>query len=194
MGKICLVTGGARSGKSDFAEGQIWHESDVCYIATGVMNQADEEFLERIKHHQVRRPQAWATLEQYEHLAQYFSQSQYTTYLLDCVTMLTTNMLFKIVQEQFPEKMAMEDTHFLTRQQQSVLTEQLLSEWQQITQAIRQTSSTVWLVTNEVGLGIVPETRLGRFYRDLQGKINQLLAKEADEVYLVICGLSQRLK
>ena len=53
---------------------------------------------------------------------------------------------------------------------------------------------TCWIVTDEVGLGIVPETRLGRFFRDVQGKINQLIAKEASEAYLVICGLAQQLK
>ena len=54
--------------------------------------------------------------------------------------------------------------------------------------------SECWIVTDEVGLGIVPETRLGRFFRDVQGKINQLIAKEASEAYLVICGLAQQLK
>ncbi|MBF0779535.1 MULTISPECIES: bifunctional adenosylcobinamide kinase/adenosylcobinamide-phosphate guanylyltransferase [unclassified Granulicatella] len=194
MGKICLVTGGVRSGKSDFAEQQIWHEQDVCYIATGVMHQKDEEFSERIKQHQERRPSSWATLEQYYDLAQCFAHQQHKTYLLDCVTMLTTNILFDKVATQYPDKMAMADDDFLTREQQSGLIDQLLVEWQAILRSIKASSATVWMVTNEVGMGIVPETRLGRFYRDLQGKINQLIAKEADEVYLVICGLSQRLK
>ena len=84
--------------------------------------------------------------------------------------------------------------HFLSRQEQSFLLQFLEEEWQELLSTIRQTDAECWIVTDEVGLGIVPETRLGRFFRDVQGKINQLIAKEASEAYLVICGLAQQLK
>ena len=77
---------------------------------------------------------------------------------------------------------------------QSFLLQFLEEEWQELLSTIRQTDAECWIVTDEVGLGIVPETRLGRFFRDVQGKINQLIAKEASEAYLVICGLAQQLK
>ena len=144
MAKIVLVTGGARSGKSAFAEDQLADREEVCYIATGLPRGEDPEWQERIRLHQERRPASWTTQEQYAGLADWLREQSHPVYLLDS--------------------------------------------------AIHQTDAECWIVTDEVGLGIVPETRLGRFFRDVQGKINQLIAKEASEAYLVICGLAQQLK
>lgn len=194
MGQINLVTGGARSGKSDFAEQQIWHEESVCYVATGIVTQPDAEFQQRVQHHQERRPLTWETREQFEQLSALFEKGEFPVYLLDCATMLTTNLLFKRIEQYYPHNITLTDDNFLTKDEQTHLTTLLLSEWQHILKSIKKSQSTVWIVTNEVGLGIVPDNRLARFYRDLQGKVNQLIAKEADEVHFIICGLSQRLK
>ena len=89
MGKIVLVTGGARSGKSSFAESKLLQKDGVCYIATGLMMKEDPEWQERVKLHQERRPQSWDTLEQYWDLATWIEQDHHGDYLLDCATMLT---------------------------------------------------------------------------------------------------------
>lgn len=194
MAKIVLVTGGARSGKSAFAEEQLADRERVCYIATGLPRGEDPEWQERIRLHQERRPASWTTQEQYAGLADWLREQSHTVYLLDCATLLTSNRLFDLIAQHFPDKLELTEENFLSRQEQSFLLQLLEEEWQELLSAIHQTDAECWIVTDEVGLGIVPETRLGRFFRDVQGKINQLIAKEASEAYLVICGLAQQLK
>lgn len=194
MAKIVLVTGGARSGKSAFAEDQLADREEVCYIATGLPRGEDPEWQERIRLHQERRPASWTTQEQYAGLADWLREQSHPVYLLDCATLLTSNRLFDLIAQHFPDKLELTEEHFLSRQEQSFLLQLLEEEWQELLSTIRQTDAECWIVTDEVGLGIVPETRLGRFFRDVQGKVNQLIAKEASEAYLVICGLAQQLK
>ena len=194
MAKIVLVTGGARSGKSAFAEERLADRERVCYIATGLPRGDDPEWQERIQLHQERRPASWTTQEQYAGLADWLREQSHPVYLLDCATLLTSNRLFDLIAQHYPDKLELTEEHFLSRQEQSFLLQLLEEEWQELLSAIRQTDAECWIVTDEVGLGIVPETRLGRFFRDVQGKINQLIAKEASEAYLVICGLAQQLK
>lgn len=194
MAKIVLVTGGARSGKSAFAEDQLADREEVCYIATGLPRGEDPEWQERIRLHQERRPASWTTQEQYAGLADWLREQSHPVYLLDCATLLTSNSLFDLIAQHFPDKLELTEENFLSRQEQSFLLQLLEEEWQELLSAIHQTDAECWIVTDEVGLGIVPETRLGRFFRDVQGKINQLIAKEASEAYLVICGLAQQLK
>lgn len=194
MAKIVLVTGGARSGKSAFAEEQLADRERVCYIATGLPRGEDPEWQERIRLHQERRPASWTTQEQYAGLADWLREQSHPVYLLDCATLLTSNSLFDLIAQHFPDKLELTEENFLSRQEQSFLLQLLEEEWQELLSAIHQTDAECWIVTDEVGLGIVPETRLGRFFRDVQGKINQLIAKEASEAYLVICGLAQQLK
>ena len=194
MAKIVLVTGGARSGKSAFAEEQLADREEVCYIATGLPRGEDPEWQERIQLHQERRPASWTTQEQYAGLADWLREQSHPVYLLDCATLLTSNRLFDLIAQHFPDKLELTEENFLSRQEQSFLLQLLEEEWQELLSAIRQTDAECWIVTDEVGLGIVPETRLGRFFRDVQGKVNQLIAKEASEAYLVICGLAQQLK
>ena len=194
MAKIVLVTGGARSGKSAFAEERLADRERVCYIATGLPRGEDPEWQERIRLHQERRPASWTTQEQYAGLADWLQEQSHPVYLLDCATLLTSNRLFDLISQHFPDKLELTEENFLSRQEQSFLLQLLEEEWQELLSTIRQTNAECWIVTDEVGLGIVPETRLGRFFRDVQGKINQLIAKEASEAYLVICGLAQQLK
>ena len=194
MAKIVLVTGGARSGKSAFSEERLADRERVCYIATGLPRGEDPEWQERIRLHQERRPASWTTQEQYAGLADWLREQSHPVYLLDCATLLTSNRLFDLIAQHFPDKLELTEENFLSRQEQSFLLQLLEEEWQELLSTLRQTNAECWIVTDEVGLGIVPETRLGRFFRDVQGKINQLIAKEASEAYLVICGLAQQLK
>ena len=194
MAKIVLVTGGARSGKSAFAEEQLADRERVCYIATGLPRGEDPEWQERIRLHQERGRLPGTTQEQYAgwRTGCESSRIQFTCWTVP--TLLTSNRLFDLIGQHFPDKLELTEEHFLSRQEQSFLLQLLEEEWQELLSTIRQTDAECWIVTDEVGLGIVPETRLGRFFRDVQGKINQLIAKEASEAYLVICGLAQQLK
>ena len=195
MAKIVLVTGGARSGKSRFTEELLLSKTDVCYIATGIGQLEDAEWQERVRLHRERRPQDWRTEERYSKIGEWIlQQGVKQTYLLDCATMLITNVLFETIGELFPDKMMLEDDHFLTKVEEKLLTKKIEEEWKHLLSAIRDRDSELYIVTNEIGLGVVPDNKLGRYFRDLLGNINQMLAKEASEVYLVICGISQRLK
>lgn len=194
MSKIVLVTGGVRSGKSTFAEELVLPYDSVSYIATGVVSQPDEEFKERIRLHQERRPSTWGTLESFKNLDKHVSNSPYQYFLLDCMTMFTTNLMFDIVAEKYPEKINLEDTNFLTKVEQSHIVQQIEQELRDLLRAVRQNNKQLVIVTNEIGLGVVPSTKLGRYFRDLLGKMNQFLAKESDEVYFVISGLPQKIK
>lgn len=194
MGRLILITGGARSGKSHFAEKQLWDKKKVCYIATGVSPENDPEWEERVRLHRERRPVSWETREQYNAVGTWMEKQEYAYYLLDCATMLTTNVLFQAVEQYFPDKLALSDHDFLSKAEQNLVSQKIVTEWQEILRAYKCMESTLYIVTNEVGLGIVPDNRLGRYFRDVLGQVNQMLAKEASEVYLVICGLAQRLK
>lgn len=194
MGRLIFVTGGARSGKSEFVEKAIWNQKSVCYLATGVVHEKDTEWQDRIRLHKERRPSDWVTHEGYQHLASYLQMTNFQTYLLDSATMLTTNQLFKLIEEFYPEKLAILDKEFLSKDEEEHILDLLEKEWRDILDVMAIKEADIWIVTDEIGLGIVPETKLGRCFRDFQGKINQMIAKEASEAYLVIAGLAQRLK
>lgn len=194
MGKMVLVTGGAKSGKSAFAEKALESKEAVCYLATGMTYSEDAEWQEKVRLHRERRPKSWDTHEGFEDLGKFISSQSYSYYLLDCVTMLTTNLFFKLMAEHFSDKMDLDDRHFLTKEEQRRMSEMIHKELRVLLTAIKSSEATVYLVTNEVGLGIVPENRLGRYFRDLLGNINQEIAKEASEVFVLFCGLAQRLK
>lgn len=194
MGRLIFVTGGARSGKSAFVEKAIWKCPSVCYLATGVTHENDTEWLERVRTHQKRRPSTWVTYEGYQNIAKYLQQTHFQTYLLDSATMLTTNQLFFLIEKHYPDKLAKLDQVFLSKSEEEHILTLLEAEWRAILDTIATKEAEVWVVTDEIGLGIIPETRLGRCFRDFQGKVNQMIAKEASEAYLVIAGLTQRLK
>jgi len=181
MGKLRLVLGGARSGKSTYAEN--WaHENGerVLFIATA--QALDAEMAQRIQHHQATRPAHWGTLEAPQQVAdavtRHLNEHQYDTIILDCMTLLVSNLLLSL-----PETA-----------EQGAVDALVLQETDAITAVIAASSAHWLVVSNEVGMGVVPPTRLGRFYRDALGKANQQLARQADEVFLFVAGLPWQLK
>ncbi|NVO00222.1 MAG: bifunctional adenosylcobinamide kinase/adenosylcobinamide-phosphate guanylyltransferase [Geobacteraceae bacterium] len=172
MSKIILVTGGARSGKSRYAEElAVSHGEPLLYVATAACG--DKEMHERISRHQERRGAAWQTIEEPMDLAGVLlgHDGWFGATLVDCVTLWLTNLLL--------EK---EDK------------DAVLDEVSRTAKALANLKSPVILVTNEVGMGIVPDNHLARVFRDIAGEANEILAKAADEVYVIFSGLPLKLK
>lgn len=180
---MILVTGGARSGKSRHAESLLTHASSVRYIATSQI--FDEEMAGRIRHHQEGRPAHWQTFERWQALEQVISpeMSADDAVLLECITTLVTNLLFAFGGEEDPQNW-----------DYAALEQQIDSEIGQLIAACQACPAQVVLVTNEVGMGIVPENRLARHFRDIAGRVNQRLAQAADDVWLVVSGIGVKIK
>lgn len=196
MGELTLVTGGARSGKSSFAEGLIAPKHSACYLATNT-TALDEEMHQRIKRHQARRPAQWATHEGFIDLPSFISeQVQYDFFLLDCATMLTMNYFYFLMREKYGSDYSVIDTAIknFTEAEKEKYEAILLAEWKKILQSIQRSNAGTIIVTNEAGLGIVPENALSRWFRDIYGEVNQLLGKEANAVYLVVSGIPVKIK
>lgn len=186
MSKIILVTGGARSGKSTYAESlAIASAEKVLYIATSIP--FDEEMKERVRKHKERRPTSWDTYEGYRGLNNivYKEAEEYSFLLLDCVTILVSNLMYDEIGEEIET---------FSEEKLNNLEENILKEIKEFLDAIDKTSKTLILVTNEVGFGIVPEYKLARVFRDISGRVNQYIARRADEVTLVVCGIPVKVK
>lgn len=178
MATIALVTGGCRSGKSAYAlaMGESLSPSRA-YIATSPVT--DPEMQRRIEAHQKARSQrGWVTIEEQLDLAGVLRrQTDYNVLVVDCVTLWINNLMHQAgPQPSFPMETDIEQ------------------KCREIIDAGRGCRGTVIFVTNEVGLGIVPEAALARHYRDLLGRANQVLAASADTVILMVCGIPWPLK
>nr|AAX14540.1 bifunctional cobalamin biosynthesis protein cobinamide kinase/cobinamide phosphate guanylyltransferase [Limosilactobacillus reuteri] len=181
---LTFVLGGAKSGKSEFAEHLYSRKERICYIATGVVKNPDGEMQLRIQRHQARRSNKWITREQYQHVDELINNSQQDGYLLDDAIMLVTNLFYDLVlAKTSPEKI---DDYLESASSQEIATV--------ILAAVRVNNQSMVIVSDEVGLGVVPATKQTRILRDLYGEVNQLIAKEADNVYFVISGIAQKLK
>lgn len=178
MAQIILVTGGSRSGKSSFAEKKARELSDSrLYVATCPVT--DPEMEKRIERHRRERSgMGWLTEECELKLGALLeSHHDVQVVLVDCLTLWINNLMYRA--EQVGER---------------VSEEKIEKEIISLGAVCRQRPGTVIFVTNEVGLGIVPENKQARLYRDLVGRCNQCMAGEADEVYLVTCAIPQQLK
>jgi len=177
MAKTIFITGGARSGKSRFAE-EMAHGfgAPLGYLATA--QALDGEMEERVEKHRLRRGDAWQTVEEPLHLSRALARCDgtCTAVLVDCLTLWLSNLLFHYGETaEDAEARIMEDVRRLAA-------------------TLREMQTPVIVVSNEVGQGIVPENRLARRFRDIAGQANQLLAAMADEAYVVISGIPLRLK
>lgn len=170
-----LILGGARSGKSSLAQ-QMARESDrpVVYLATGVIT--DKEMKERVQKHRSSRPQTWLTRETpYGGFIQIDENWAGKAILLDCITFLVNNLLLRENKEETVYHQLLEELTYLFKKQQ-------------------QEGFYFLIVSNETGMGIVPEYPLARAFRDLQGRINQWLAARVNQVYIVIAGIPVKIK
>ncbi len=176
MGKLTFILGGARSGKSSHAQ-KLAQESgrSVTFIATA--QALDEDMVARIKKHQQDRPAGWITREIEKDIAKNLESDPIGTevVLLDCVTLLVNNLFMQYVNEDH-----VDEERALSAMQ---------SEIDSLLIHIRSTKQDWIVISNEVGLGIVPAYQMGRAYRDIIGWANQRLAREADEVLWMVAGI-----
>ena len=183
MARIILVTGGARSGKSRYAASFFDHHQQVVYMATSRIE--DEEMQARVQQHQQSRPPTWKTFEGTYNLSQATEGERQTLhYLLDCVSVLTANIMFDLTRmyERIPLEL------------QQKVEDTVVQELARLIRKITALDGWLVMVTNEVGCSIVPENHVARVYRDILGRVNQRLAALCSEVYLVTCGIPLRLK
>lgn len=160
--ELALVLGGARSGKSRFAEGLLArHAPPWLYVATA--EAGDAEMVTRIAAHNARRGTDWMTREAPRDLAGALAEPGDRPVLVDCLTLWLSNLMLADAAVE--------------------------AEIARLEQALEQARAPVVLVANEVGSGIVPDNALARRFRDLQGQLNQRLAARADRVVLVVAGL-----
>jgi len=183
MLKNILITGGARSGKSYFAQELALKSGEpVLFVATAVAG--DEEMRQRIEEHRRARPADWSTVEVTTHVGRQIEQkiSGAQVVIIDCVTLLVNN-IFSQYSDQAGEQI-----------DASLIEREVVSEISELIECIDHVDASFIIVTNEVGMGLVPANRVGRLYRDLLGKANQLLAQRADEIYLMVAGLPVQIK
>ncbi|KXZ38867.1 adenosylcobinamide kinase /adenosylcobinamide-phosphate guanylyltransferase [Alkalithermobacter thermoalcaliphilus JW-YL-7 = DSM 7308] len=185
MGKITLVTGGARSGKSSYAEYLCKiQNNNVAYIATAIP--FDEGMTDRIKKHKESRPKEWTTYEIYEDVYKSIKDisKNNQTVILDCIGLLVNNLMFKfnVNYETCTIDKIDEIEKYIQDQVKLLIRE------------IKNSDLYFVIVTNEVGMSIVADNRLSRIYTDILGRINQLIAKESDTVYLLVSGIPVKIK
>ncbi len=174
MSKIIFITGGARSGKSRFAEeaaGKI--SGKVVYLATA--EALDDEMKERIRHHKSRRPASWQTIEEpiEVHRAIQSLNGKADVILFDCLTLWISNLIHQFPKNAESRALEMLEDCFLK---------------------MKNSCQASILVSNEVGMGIIPDNPLNRMFADIQGRINQFVSREADEVYLMVAGIPVKVK
>ena len=180
---IILCSGGARSGKSEFAEQlALSLKGRKAYVATG--QAFDDEMKDRIKKHQLRRGKEWITFEIPLYLHKNWEQIKNVSdvILIDCLTMFTSNHVFA-----HGDINTQEDSNRI----ESIILEELRLLLQEINNS---NDKTVIFVTNEIGLGIVPENKLARYFRDVTGRVNREVASAANKMYLTISGVTIELK
>ncbi len=171
---VTLVLGGARSGKSSYAQALAkgW-PSPVVVIATA--EPLDEEMRSRIEAHRRLRPEHWTTLECPRRFPRLASLAPIGGVVVDCLTLWASNRL-------------------LERPEAARLAEELCCELEGFVDEARQLSAELVLVSNEVGMGIVPDNPLGRAFRDVLGALNQRAATAADRVVFMVAGLPLTIK
>lgn len=184
MGHITFITGGARSGKSRYAERLAKERGkQVSYIATSIP--FDEGMKNRIKKHRQRRPKEWMTIERYQDFGEILGTKEYEKtdiFLVDCITVMINNLMFYSGL----------DFDHCRVEQVDELEKEIFQEVEKLLLLAEQKD--MILVSNEVGMGLVPAYKMGNYYRDIVGRVNQWIASKADEVFFLVSGLPMKLK
>ena len=186
-GHVILILGGARSGKSAWAERLAAQRGQpVLYLATATAG--DEEMAARIAQHRAARPNGWTTMEEPLHLLRAIDAADVgQTVLVDCLTLWVSNALLGQLAPG-------QDADSLLEEAWAATEAAVVEEARALAPAARERDLTLILVSNEVGMGIVPAAPLGRRYRDILGRVNQEAAREADAVVIMIAGIPVDLR
>lgn len=185
IGRIILITGGARSGKSTFAEEMaVKLGRRVLYIATSIP--FDSEMKDRVKKHRQQRPADWSTLEAYRDLDALIAENMGDAgvVLLDCITIMVSNLMLEQGM----------DWESIGTDAINTAEDLVKAEVEKLLKAAEAHEAVFVIVTNELGMGVVPPYKLGRAVRDIAGRANQMIAKAADEVYMCISGIPVKIK
>jgi adenosylcobinamide kinase / adenosylcobinamide-phosphate guanylyltransferase len=185
MGKIIFITGGARSGKSRFAEQLLKGEDNVLYVATGIA--FDDEMKDRIAKHRSLRNGNWKTLEAYRDFDKILpAEIRDRSYILiDCITIMVSNIM--LLDKDIDWDNIATDTA-------NSIENEVTIEIKKLLKAAEDFSGKTLIVSNELGMGVVPPSPLGRYYRDIAGRMNQLIADVAETVYFVVSGIPVKIK
>lgn len=189
MGKLIYVTGGARSGKSLLAESIVgeYEQYEKVYLATSVP--FDLEMQNRVKKHQDQRGPNWITIEAYSDLDLVLENKLQTSgkyvILLDCLTYMVNNLMFDTKDIDWDN---------VTQERVDIIEDVIKKEIEKLLVYLSKTENILVVVSNEVGMGLVPEYPLGRYYRDIAGRMNQYIGKESSEAYLVVSGIKMKIK
>ena len=171
-----LVLGGARSGKSSWAEAQFRDRPSVVYVATSLVPDDDPEWAARVDLHRNRRPAGWRTVETMD-VAGVLRDGDDAPVLVDCLALWLARVLDDVDAWQAPEEQW----------------RPLLEQWVAgLVSAVEAAGREVVLVSNEVGSGVVPDTASGRLYRDELGRLNARVAAACDELWLCVSGVARR--
>ena len=175
--KLTIILGGARSGKSDYGERLAQSlANDVLFVATA--QAFDDEMQARITRHRQRRPSHWRTIETPTRVAQAAMADPAPVILLDCLTLLVSNLILQLGDDL----------------NETVATTAVSQELDALQKAIQYYERHWIIITNEVGLGIVPDNQLARIYRDLLGRANQQLSAIANQVIFMVAGIPMTVK
>jgi len=171
MKKVTLILGGARSGKSTYALTLAKKYRKVAFIATCLG--LDKEMRERIRLHKESRPKHWETFEEHKDLSRLLNKinTKFDCIIIDCLTLLVSNLILSGLSEKA-----------------------ILNNINQFLSGATKSKANLIIISNEVGLGLVPTNKLGRNFRDIAGRVNQLVANYANTVFFTLSGIPLKIK
>jgi adenosylcobinamide kinase/adenosylcobinamide-phosphate guanylyltransferase len=183
---VTFVVGGARSGKSTFAEEKAKeYGGKVAYIATAVVT--DQAMEDRVRKHRSQRPSSWETIEMYsgfEKLIEFDEFNKCEVVLLDCITTLIGNLMFD-------SKL---DFDICSAQEVNDLELKIREEVKALINTCNNNNKKLIIVSNETGMGVVPSYYMGNYFRDISGRINREISERADFMYFIFSGIPIKLK
>jgi len=193
LSKIYFLIGGARSGKSEYSEQLAASTSGkVAYLATAQL--IDDEMKKRIDCHRKRRPESWKTFEfkkdtieigEAEKIFSKIISENFEVVVIDCIT----NLLFRLIY-----RYNLDNIEIIDNALEKEIEKEAGSFFEKFLEILKDCNLNIIIVSNEVGLGVVPPYSFGRIFRDLMGIVNKRIAAASDEVYFFVAGLAQRMK